>query len=131
MFSMTIPRSMLLHMSYMVIRVVWVACSASISTPVLPVVSARTRQCTVCSCAFSSMSICDRAKGWHKGISSAVFFAAMMPAILAIPSTSPFLWVPARICSRVVFCIRMYPSAIAMRWVFSLLLISTMWACPC
>jgi hypothetical protein len=34
------------------------------------------------------------ASGWHRGIRSLVFLAAMMPAMRAMPSTSPFLALP-------------------------------------
>ena len=42
------------------------------------------------------------ASGWQSGISSCVRLAAMMPAIRAVPITSPFLALPARISASVV-----------------------------
>lgn len=54
-----------------------------------------------------------------------------MPAILAMPSTSPFLAVPDWMMARVSGCIWISPVATATRWVAGLLPTSTMCACPC
>ena len=53
--------------------------------------------------------------GWHIGISSLVFFAAITPATRAHASTSPFAAVPDVISSRVSGFIEIKPSATAMR----------------
>jgi hypothetical protein len=42
-----------------------------------------------------------RASGWHRGMSSLVFLAAMMAATRAMPRTSPFLALPLSISARV------------------------------
>ena len=46
-------------------------------------------------------STCDNSRGWHSGINSWVRLAAMMPAMRAVPSTSPFLASPLRTMSSV------------------------------
>ena len=43
----------------------------------------------------NSITTAEIGNGWQSGIKSDVRFAAMMPASLAVPSTSPFLAVPA------------------------------------
>ena len=69
---------------------------ASISTPVLP--TQAVVQIAVILLVFSSSSNSTShfvmAIGWQSGISIELFFAPMIPAILATPSTSPFLAVP-------------------------------------
>ena len=69
---------------------------ASISTPVRAVVAPRRGSSTV---PASGSTRVDRdsvsASGWHSGISSSVRLAAWMPAIRAVPSTSPFGASPA------------------------------------
>ena len=45
----------------------------------------------------------DSASGWQSGISSEVRLAAMMPAMRAVPSTSPFLALPETIRSSVAW----------------------------
>ena len=74
------------------------AVSASISTPVGPVVShvasiATPVRPAVRQCAMSIVT-CVSASGWHSGMRSAVRLAAMMPAIRAVANTSPFFASP-------------------------------------
>ena len=134
---MVMPRSTALHMSYTVNRATWTAVSASISTPVGPTVSTvavhstEGAKCSVSSNQAKSIATRVNASGWHSGMSSLVFFAAMMPATRAMPSTSPFFAVPLRTRSRVAACITMRPLAMAIRWVAGLAATSTMWAWPC
>src|SRR5579862_2344090 len=78
----------------------------------------------------TSTSTCDNSKGWHSGISSWVRLAAMMPAMRAVPSTSPFLALPLRTMSSVFAVISTRPSATATRSVAGLADTSTMWASP-
>ena len=79
-------------MSYTVSAATDTAVSASISTPVFAVV----RTVAVISIAprassgSSETSMPVSGSGWQSGISSCVRFAAMMPAICAVVSTSPF-----------------------------------------
>ncbi len=49
----------------------------------------------------------------------------------AMPSTSPFLAVPASMMASVAACMSMRPPATAVRWVLALVATSTMWAWPC
>src|SRR5437879_3967640 len=72
----------------------------------------------------------DSASGWHSGIKSDVRLAAMMPAMRAVPSTSPFLALPERINSSVALLMITRPSAIAMRSVAGLADTSTIRASP-
>src|SRR3954453_7729470 len=109
------------------------AVSASISTPVGPVTFtlARTRQPGSFALGSISTVTFDSARGWQSGISSAVRLAAMMPAIRATPSTSPFLACPLRIASSVSCCISTATRAVAVRAVSALADTSTMTARPC
>src|SRR5262249_48511862 len=68
--------------------------------------------------------------GWHSGMRSWVLFAAMMPAIRAAPSTSPFLASPESTRSSVGPCMITRPSAMATRSVGGLPETSTMRASP-
>ena len=70
------------------------------------------------------------ASGWHKGMRSLVRLAAMIAAIRAMPSTSPFFALPDVMMARVSGFIRMTPLAMAMRCVSAFPPTSTMWACP-
>src|SRR5659263_214754 len=112
------------------------AVSASISTPVAPTVSTVAVQDTLLApvalalIASKSIAIRVSASAWQRGISSLVFLAAMMPAMRAMPSTSPFLALPDSMIASVAACISMRPPAIPMRWVAALLATSTMWAWP-
>ena len=54
----------------------------------------------------------------------------MMPAMRAMPSTSPFLALPDSISASVAGSISMRPLATATRWVAGLAPTSTMWAWP-
>src|SRR5471030_3180088 len=116
----------------MVSRPICTDVSASISTPVLPVVSTWARQWTLLAASSTSKSTVTRVKasGWHRGIRSLVRLAAMMAAMRAMPSTSPFLALPETIRARVAGCMRMVPAATALRRVSSLPPTSTIWACP-
>src|SRR5689334_6320888 len=108
------------------------AVRASISTPVGPVTFtlARTRQPgNFASGSMSSVTF-DSASGWQSGISSDVRLAAMMPAMRAVPSTSPFLALPDTISSSVALVMRTRPSATASRSVAGLAETSTIRASP-
>src|SRR3569623_2089342 len=97
------------------------AVSASISTPVGPVTLtlASTRQPgSLSSVVLSSVTLLS-ASGWHSGMRSEVRFAAMMPAIRAVPSTSPFLALPSTMSLSVSALITTKPSATATRSVAS------------
>ena len=74
-----------------------VAVIASISTPVLPVSEARAVARTASASNAKSTVTASSASGWHSGIRSLVFLAAMMPAIRATAIASPFLRVPPTI----------------------------------
>ncbi len=108
------------------------AVSASISTPVRP----RKRQVAVISTALRSgtqarsTSTEVKASGWHNGISSAVRFAAMMPASRATASTSPLATSPARMRSSVCGRMTTRAPATATRSVSSFSDTSTMRARP-
>src|SRR5215470_7552755 len=108
------------------------AVSASISTPVGPVTL--TVACTMHPGSFASgvmsSSTLDSASGWQSGISSEVRFAAMMPAIRAVASTSPFLALPETISSSVALRITTRPSATATRSVAGFAETSTIRASP-
>src|SRR5580704_10056442 len=108
------------------------AVSASISTPVWPDTFTRavTRMPGSLASGVTSTSTCDNRSGWHSGISSWVRLAAMMPAMRAVPSTSPFLASPLRTMSSVFAVISTRPSATATRSVAALAETSTMWASP-
>src|SRR5580704_2390809 len=108
------------------------AVSASISTPVWPDTFTRavTRMPGSLASGVTSTSTCDNNRGWHSGISSWVRLAAMMPAMRAVPSTSPFLASPLRTMSSVFAVISTRPSATATRSVMALADTSTMWASP-
>src|SRR6476620_2527373 len=77
-----------------------------------------------------STSTLVSASGWHSGISSCVRFAAMMPAMRAAPSTSPFLASPSSTSRSVLRVITTRPSATATRVVAALAETSTMRASP-
>src|SRR5262244_3137175 len=93
------------------------AVSASISTPVGPVTLtlARTLKPGGLPSASMSTAMFETGRGWQRGINSCVRFAAMMPAMRAAPSTSPFLALPASTTSRVFTAITTRPSAMAFR----------------
>src|SRR5579862_5653890 len=115
----------------MVRAAVLTAFRASISTPVLPVtftcaaIARRPAPTTVKSIATTWIG-----NGWHMGITSAVRFAAMMPATRATASTSPLTIFPARISCSVRGRMRMTPRATASRSLIGLSLTSTMRARP-
>src|SRR4051794_16145364 len=108
------------------------AVSASISTPVGPVTFtvARTMQPgSLPSGSISSVTF-DSASGWQSGISSDVRLAAMMPAMRAVPSTSPFVALPDVTKSSVALLMTTRPSAIAVRSVAGFAETSTIRASP-
>src|SRR5688572_4097870 len=70
--------------------------------------------------------MCESVNGWHSGISSLVFFAAMIPASRAACSGSPFLTLPERINRRALPDIAIDPRATASRSVTGLSPTSTM-----
>src|SRR5215470_375505 len=108
------------------------AVSASISTPVCPVTLAvaRTMRPGKASSGSMSTAILESASGWQSGMSSCVFLPAMMPAMRAAPSTSPFLASPLSTRSSVAGVITTRPSAMAMRSVAGFADTSTMRASP-
>src|SRR5215467_5452442 len=77
-----------------------------------------------------STAILESASGWQSGMSSLVFLPAMMPAMRAAPSTSPFLASPLSTRSSVAGVITTRPSATAMRSVAGFADTSTMRASP-
>src|SRR5581483_9320154 len=85
-----IPLSTAFAMSYTVSAATAAAVSASISTPVCAVVSAEATISTPSATTRRSTATCVSGSGWHSGISSAVRFAAMIPASCAVVSASPF-----------------------------------------
>ena len=105
---------------------------ASISTPVTPLVLTVQRASTARRSGSSSNSICTlvSGSGWHRGISSLVRLAAMMPAMRATPSTSPFWAVPSRTAAKAAAFIVMMPRATACRAVTGFSLTSTITALP-
>ncbi|MNR30883.1 hypothetical protein D3C85_1483600 [compost metagenome] len=54
----------------------------------------------------------------------------MMPAMRAMPSTSPFFALPEAISAKVAGSMTIRPSATAIRWVAGLAATSTIWAWP-
>src|SRR5687768_2323152 len=70
--------------------------------------------------------MCESVNGWHSGISSLVFFAAMIPASRAACSGSPFLTLPERINLRALPDMAIDPRATASRSVTGLSPTSTM-----
>src|SRR5499427_7229516 len=108
------------------------AVRASISTPVWPVtftVARTTRPGNLRSGSMSTAML-ETERGWQSGISSCVRFAAMMPAMRAAPSTSPFFALPASTRSRVFAAITTRPSAMASRSLGAFADTSTMRASP-
>ena len=95
-------------------------------------VSAVAVQTTALSALSTSNSTATRVKpmGWHRGMRSLVFLAPWMPAMRAMPNTSPFLAVPDWISASVAGIMSIRPVATAMRRVLDLLPTSTMWAWP-
>src|SRR3954466_15001207 len=108
------------------------AVSASISTPVGPVTLtvARTMQPGSFLSGVMSIVTLGSASGEHRGVSSEVRLAAMMPAMRAAPSTSPFLALPETIRSSVALAMTTRPSATAVRSVAALAETSTIRASP-
>src|SRR3989338_3422248 len=71
------------------------AVNASISTPVLPMQETSLLIVTALLPISKSILTLLISSGWHNGINSGVFFAAIMPAILAQAIGSPLGRVPA------------------------------------
>ena len=113
--SMRISRCTALHISYTVSAATLAAVSASISTPVSPWQRTSLRMCRAASSASNEMSTFVSSSGWHIGMSSLFFFAAMMPATCATASTSPLPMEPSRILSIVAFAMRTVAAARATR----------------
>src|SRR5699024_6221483 len=84
--------SLPLHHALPIYAAVEAADSASISTPVTPVVftSVSTRNTPASVSASKSTVILPSGIGWHNGMVSQVFFAAIMPANRATGNASPF-----------------------------------------
>ena len=113
--SIRIPRSTALHMSYTVNPVTLTAVSASISTPVWPLTRTVASISTPApsSDGTRSTEMPLTGSGWHSGISSWVRFAAMIPAMRAVASTSPFGARPSTIIASVSGRITTRPRAVA------------------
>ena len=107
------------------------AVSASISTPVRSVVRTVAVISTAESASARSTTTDDNEIGWHRGTSSQVRFAAMMPAMRAVASASPLgrPSAPSSATTSAVVC--RTPVATAVRVVCSLPETSTMRAAPC
>ena len=107
--------------------------SASISTPVTPVVFTRARiSITPGSSAarFRSTATPVSGSGWHRGTRSGVRLAAMMPAMRATARASPLGRVPSSIWSTTSALVVSRDEAIATLAVTALADTSTMWAEP-
>src|SRR5712692_4419886 len=105
------------------------AVSASISTPVCPTTRTFASTRTAPGTNSKSSATLDSGSGWHRGISSEVRFAAMIPATRATWMASP-LAVPSRTARSVAGAIRTRHSASASRVVTALTATSTMRAAP-
>ena len=105
---------------------------ASISTPVTPLVFTVHRASTACRSGSrrNSMPALVRGSGWHRGISSLVRLVAMMPAMRATPSTSPFFTVPLSTAAKASAFMVIMPCAVASRAVTGFALTSTITALP-
>src|SRR5579859_443275 len=123
------PRSTPLVMSISVSPATAAAVSASISTPVCPTTRALVNTRTPPSTNSKSTVTLVSGSGWHSGIRSEVFFAAMIPATRATWSASP-LAVPSRTALTVSAAMRTMHSAFASRTVAILSATSTMRAAP-
>src|SRR5207302_6220700 len=97
------------------------AVNASISTPVTARVptSDVSRKPGSCSSISIRTSTLVSGSGWHKGMRSAVRFAAMIPASSAVWITDPLGAVPARTLSSVSARQQRSPRALAVRTVAS------------
>ena len=71
-----------------------------------------------------------RGSGWHSGMSSLVRLVAMMPAMRATPSTSPFFTVPLCTAAKASAFMVIMPWAVASRVVTGFALTSTITALP-
>ena len=112
-------------MSYTVKAATAAAVSASISTPVCPLVLTVETIRTPFVSTRTSTSAWDSINGWHKGISSEVFFEAITPAIRAISSGFPFGFsgsffstdgrIFTNACARAVRCVVCFAETSTMR----------------
>src|ERR671933_847580 len=93
---------------------------ASISTPVWAEVRASLVIVTVSSPTSAHTSTNDSGRGWHSGTRSAVRFAAWMPAMRAVPSTSPLGASPRATAAAVLADMRTTARATARRSVTGL-----------
>ena len=138
MSQISMPRSTALHMSYTVSSAMETPVRASISMPVLPVTPVvmtawmPTRPSSRSPALTGSSSHLDLVmlSGWHIGIRLLVCLQPMIPATRAQARTSPFAAVPSTIMSRVSWCMKIHPSAIAWRFVSSFSDTSTMRTAP-
>src|SRR5215218_190432 len=103
---------------------------ASISTPVWALVRASAVSVTLSSPTSAVRSTNESGSGWQSGTRSAVRLAAWMPAMRAVPSTSPFGALPSRTAAAVVGLMRTTARASARRSVTSLPPTSTIRARP-
>ena len=116
----------------MVSRAVETPVRASISTPVTPAVLTVQSTSTACRSGRSLKSTLTfvSGSGWHSGMSSLVRLVAMMPAMRATPSTSPFFTVPLSTAANASAFMVMMPWAMASRKVTVFSLTSTITALP-
>src|SRR5205823_168099 len=124
------PRSTLFSMSYRVRPAIATAVSASISTPVGPVVAASAWIARPSSVISTSTARWVSGSGCVSGMSSLVFFAAMIPAMRAAAITSPFFVFPSRTSASVSAETRRRPRATARRSVSGFAPTSTIRAAP-
>src|SRR3954451_19345210 len=106
------------------------AVMASISTPVRPSTDASASTSTPPSTTSARTSTWSSPSGWQSGISVPVCLAAWMPAIRAVPRTSPFGASPAATAAAVSGAMRTKACAVARRCVISLADTSTIRAAP-
>ena len=95
------------------------AVSASISTPVRSTVSTWASTSTKSSPMVKLTWTAPTSSGWHIGISSGVRLAAWIPAIRAVPSTSPLVMALLATLAVVSGAIITLQRASARRWVGS------------
>ncbi len=128
MSPITSVRSTAFNMSTSVSAAAETAVSASISTPVRPVVRTRHSIPTAAGRGSSAnaTSTASTRSGWASGIHSAVRLAAITAARCAVASAFPLGPPPARSSRSVADCMRTRPRATASRTVSRLADTSTM-----
>ena len=119
-----------LTMSYSVRAATLAAVSASISTPVTPRVRTVACTTTLSRCGSRSTVTLLNGNGWHRGTSSGVRLAAMMPAIRATARASPLGRSPFASSSTTSGRVTSTAWAVASRDVTAFSLTSTMCAVP-